>query len=361
MATGFRGALVVALLVASFPTPSQADLRTQAIVAAEQERVPRLDWSSPLVTAQRRLTSGRVTGWAPKVELKVYGSNRDGDLVFAELKQGRKKLGEHQCKMGKIDSRFKWERVTCQFGDKIHIKRGGAFSIELTYRYVTDAMETKKAKLGTLKFDIKKYRLHKNTGGGFVVSREAQLGQAYADFYRKDQPYLRLTFFYKFKGTERPAQFMGRCFVDGKLVGWKKALSLHMLKKVDSVTYRPWKGNKQLDEIGWVQSSFFVPGIFARDAGQRFSDPPAHMTSLAGKWVCKAMFDGTVIREFSFTVKAPAGGDPDPIIEPHPAQAKLFTGKRHISAVKLKKGWKHGARHKPVAALKRKAFFGVGF
>jgi hypothetical protein len=358
MLTGFRGALILALLVASFPSAARADLRTQAIAAAEKERVPKMDWSSPLVTAQRRLTSGKVTGWAPKVELKVYGSNKDGDLVFAELKQGRRKLGKVQCKMDRIDPRFKWERVRCQFDDKTHIKRGGAFSLELTYQYVTDSMETKKTKLGTLKFDVMKYKLHRNTGAGFVVNREAQLGQAYADFYRKDQPYLRITFFYKFKGTERPAQFMGRCFVGGKLIGWKKALTMHMLKKVDSVTYRAWKGNKQQDEIGWVQSSFFVPGIFARDAGQRFSDPPAYVAAHPGKWVCKAMFDGTVIREFSFTVKPPAGDDPDPIIEPHPLQAKLFTGKRHIIAVKLKKGWKHEARHKPVAALKRKAFFG---
>jgi len=351
--------MTTVLLVIGLSAPAHADLRTQAIAAAEKERVPKLDWSSPLITAQRRLTSGKVTGWAPTLRAQVFGSNKDGDLVLAVLKKGRKVLGQVQCKMPRIDARFKYETIDCRFDDKVHVKRGGAFAIDLTYQFVTDSMETKKAKLGTLKFDVMKYRVHPNSGSGFVVDREARLGEAYADFYRKTTPYLRVSFFYKFKGPDRPAQFMGRCFVDGKLVGWKKATPMHVLKKTDETTYRPWKGKKQLEEIGWVHASFFVPGVFARMTGERYSGETAYMTELPGKWTCKAMFDGTVIREFAFTLKKAEGGA-SPVIVPHPTQAKYFTGQRHIIAVKLKKGWKHEAKHKPVARMKRKAYFGGG-
>jgi hypothetical protein len=341
-------------------TSARADLRTQAVLAAEKERVPRMDYSTALVRAERRLTSGRVTGWAPSLHVDIYGKSQDGDLVLAVLKRGKKKLGQVQCRMPAINPKWKFETARCKWGDDVHIKRAGPYAIEVLYQYVTESMETRKASLGTLKFDILKYKIHKNAGTGFVVDREPRLGEAYADFYRADDPYLRLAFFFKYRGTQRPAQFLGRCFVDGKPVGYKKAGLQHMLKFKDNISYRAWKGNKQLAEIGWTQAYFFVPGIYSRDRGTKYSPTPAYMAKLPGKWVCKIMFDGTVIRELSFTVKPPAGGDPDPVIEPHPAQARVFTGYRHLVSVKQNKGWKHGAPYKPAAKLAKKALHGAG-
>jgi hypothetical protein len=348
--------------VVLFSPDLRADLRTQAIDKLWDEGKLALDYSSVHITLHRRLKKGKVRGWAPRLRAKVFGKNRNGDTMIAVLKKGRRKIAQVQCKMPVIVKGFKWEKLSCKFGSTVMVKKPGKFSIQLVYKTMLPSMETKKIKFAKLKFKVLRYNLHPNTGKMFIVNRDFQVGEAYIGFHRSGwSPHAAIYYTIKHKGDktrtrpDRPKQFLGRCFLNGKMVGWKDSPKL---KLEQSTTYHPWRGRRQAPgEIGWQRAVFIVRGVFPKRTRTRYSETPHYLNEHPGNYVCKVMYDGNVIREFSFKVKKPTGSDQDPIIVPHPDQSKVFTGKKHLISVKIRKGWRY-EKHVPSRALKR-GFWGT--
>lgn len=335
---------------------ARADLQTQAIDKLWKEGKLALDFSAVQITLHRRLKNGKVRGWAPMLRARVFGKNRNGDTMIAVLKRGRRKIAQMQCKMPTITERFKWERLSCKFGNTVTVKRAGKFTIQLIYKTMLPSMETKELKFATLKFKVLKYNLHPNTGKMFIVNRDWQVGEAYIGFNRSGWgEHAAIYFTIKHKGDksrtrpQRPRQFLGRCFRNGKPIGWKDAPKL---KLEHSTTYHPWKGRRQASgEIGWQRAVFIVRGVLPRRTRTRYSETPLYMNKNPGKYVCKVMYDGKIIREFSFQVKKPTGSDRDPVVVPHPDQSKVFTGLKHLISVKIRKGWKY-EKHVKAKTLK---------
>lgn len=340
------GLIGITVFVLTAAPVARADLRTQAIDKLYKDGKLALDYGSVQVTLSRRLKGSKVRGWAPKLRARVFGKNRNGDTMIAVLKRGRRKIAQVQCKMPTITAGFKWERLKCKFGRTVMVKRAGKFTLQLIYKTVLESMETKKRTFATLKFKVQRYNLHPNTGKMFIVNRDWQVGEAYIGFNRSGwSEHAALYFTIKHKGDKartrpkRPKQFLGRCFRNGKPVGWKDA---PRLKLEHSTTYHPWKGRRMAPgEIGWQRAVFILRGVFPRRTRTRYSQTPLYLNESPGKYHCKVMYDGKIIREFRFQVKKPTGGDRDPVVVPHPDQPKVFTGKKHLISVKIRKGWRY--------------------
>jgi hypothetical protein len=327
------------------------------LAKAFKSRVPWIDWSSVDVYMLNRQNKARTKqdGWAPRIRFQVYGATKNGDLVLATLKSGGKVHGKCQCG---------WESpgVSCQFPDDTAVRTGGKFTVELVYKYVTESMDSKEAKLATLAFNVIKYNIHPANGVEYIVDFDNRVEEGYIEFRPDDScAEMRVFFFYKGQGNkeqpnpEFPGQTLGRCFYQGKPVGQAATGSWDSF---DAKSYTPYKGTTELPKIGWYGKAFFAGGVYARKIDGCKRDDMIHVADSPGDWVCKIMFDGVLIRELKFTVKKPEGGG-DPIIVAHPDQAKIFTGKKYLVKVELKKGWKLDAKHRDMA-WKTEGFFGQG-
>jgi len=331
----------------------------------QKKRVPTIDWGTPHIKMNwMRKGGGKYNAWYPEVTFNIAGKAQGGDVIQAVLKKGRRTKGKTLCRMRKFGT---WSKVSCRWKSKDAIKKAGAFAIHLTYKYTDEQMNSKKAKLGVFKFKVKKFPIHPSQGHQFTVDLDYRLGEAYVSTRKMttrsySSNWVTLSFFYKWTGAsssaDRPKNIMARCFVNGKAVGKRRAPRMKYEALFQHAIY---KGKRHKGYVGWTRAWYFVPGLrFRKDAKQISKCQPGHcvyMDQYPGNWVCKIMFDGSLIRVLKFKV-VKAKGNANSIVQPHADQKRVHSYKQLVS-VSLKKGWSSHAKYRK-KSLKKDAFLGMG-